>query len=172
MVAGEIYKSTPLGHNFDALLNEQTGSNFAISKNRDLSIFSSADKFYHSGDVSVWCPVNASNAVKSIVGVGSSPLVTYSGTGIYFIDEKDGELFVSIEPNYEWLAEPWDSRVNSKITALDYDSANEMSIRLKEWSEGTYTLYHISNGQRTEERELDGLTKMSLTPGDYVIVKL
>ena len=50
-MAGEIYKSTPLGQMYDRLVNEQLGSNFAISKSRDVSIFSSPEKFYHSGDV-------------------------------------------------------------------------------------------------------------------------
>ena len=62
------------------------------------AIFSSPEKFYHSGDVTQWCPLNVSDGVRSIVGVGSSPLVTYTGTGIYFIDERDGELFVTLEP--------------------------------------------------------------------------
>lgn len=43
IVAGEIYKSTPLGQMYDRLVNEQLGSNFAISKSRDVSIFSSPE---------------------------------------------------------------------------------------------------------------------------------
>lgn len=171
IVAGEIYKSTPLGQMYDRLVNEQLGSNFAISKSRDVSIFSSPEKFYHSGDVTQWCPLNVSDGVRSIVGVGSSPLVTYTGTGIYFIDERDGELFVTLEPNHRWLREPWDSRLQTKVSALDYDTPNTMSIGLKAWKEGKYTLYRISDGRRQKAGVLDGLGGMSLTPGDYVIVR-
>ena len=64
-VAGEIYKSTPLGQMYDRLVNEQLGSNFAISKSRDVSIFSSPEKFYHSGDVTQWCPLNVSDGVQA-----------------------------------------------------------------------------------------------------------
>ena len=171
IVAGEIYKSTPLGQMYDRLVNEQLGSNFAISKSRDVSIFSSPEKFYHSGDVTQWCPLNVSDGVRSIVGVGSSPLVTYTGTGIYFIDERDGELFVTLEPNHRWLREPWDSRLQTKVSALDYDTPKTMSIGLKAWKEGKYTLYRISDGRRQKAGVLDGLGGMSLTPGDYVIVR-
>lgn len=171
IVAGEIYKSTPLGQMYDRLVNEQLGSNFAISKSRDVSIFSSPEKFYHSGDVTQWCPLNVSDGVRSIVGIGSSPLVTYTGTGIYFIDERDGELFVTLEPNHRWLREPWDSRLQTKVSALDYDTPNTMSIGLKAWKEGKYTLYRISDGRRQKAGVLDGLGGMSLTPGDYVIVR-
>ena len=156
---------------YDRLVNEQLGSNFAISKSRDVSIFSSPEKFYHSGDVTQWCPLNVSDGVRSIVGVGSSPLVTYTGTGIYFIDERDGELFVTLEPNHRWLREPWDSRLQTKVSALDYDTPNTMDIRLKAWKEGKYTLYRISDGKRQKAGVLDGLGGMSLTPGDYVIVR-
>lgn len=171
IVAGEIYKSTPAGKMYDRLVNEQIGSNFAISKSRDISIFSSAEKFYHAGDVTEWCPLNVSDEVKSIAAVGSSRLVGYSGTGLYFIDERDGELFVTTEPDHQWLGEPWNSRLQTKISALDFDTPHEMSIRLKAWKEGQYTLYRLSNGTRQKVGVLDGLEKMSLSPGDYVIVR-
>lgn len=116
-------------------------------------------------------PAQCQRRVRSIVGVGSSPLVTYTGTGIYFIDERDGELFVTLEPNHRWLREPWDSRLQTKVSALDYDTPNTMSIGLKAWKEGKYTLYRISDGRRQKAGVLDGLGGMSLTPGDYVIVR-
>ena len=46
-----------------------------------------------------------------------------------------------------------------------------MDIRLKAWKEGKYTLYRISDGKRQKAGVLDGLGRMSLTPGDYVIVR-
>ena len=42
---------------------------------------------------------------------------------------------------------------------------------LKAWKEGKYTLYRISDGKRQKAGVLDGLGGMSLTPGDYVIVR-
>ena len=118
-----------------------------------------------------WCPLNVSDGVKSIAGTGSSSLVTYTGTGIYFIDERDGELFVTLEPNHRWLSEPWNSRAQGTVSALDYDTPNTMSIRLKAWKEGKYTLYRLANGKRQKAGVLDGLDGMSLAPGDYVIVR-
>ena len=81
------------------------------------------------------------------------------------------ELFVTLEPNHRWLREPWDSRLQTKVSALDYDTPNTMDIRLKAWKEGKYTLYRISDGKRQKAGVLDGLGGMSLTPGDYVIVR-
>ena len=81
------------------------------------------------------------------------------------------ELFVTLEPNHRWLREPWDSRLQTKVSALDYDTPNTMDIRLKAWKEGKYTLYRISDGKRQKAGVLDGLGRMSLTPGDYVIVR-
>ncbi len=171
MVAHEIFKNTALGTTYDRLVNEQIGTNFVISKNHDLSIFSSADKAYYSGDLTNWCPITLSDEVKHVMGVGNSSLVSYSGTGIYFLDEENGELFVTLEPNHKWLGEPWNSLQSGKVTSLDYDTKNTLSINLKEWKDGSYTLYKIENDARTKVETLNGLQNISIAPGDYVIVR-
>lgn len=171
IVAGEIFKTTPLGQAYDRQVNSQRNDNVIISRNDDLAIYSSTDKFYHSGDATNIYPQNISDEVDNIVGVGSSPLVDYSGTGIYFIDDRGDELFITIEPNHKRLQEPWDSRAGGLISELDYNTPNTMSIRLADWKYGDYTLYRISNGKREKVCELNSPTDMSLVPGDYVVVR-
>ena len=169
IVAKAIFENTPIGRTYDPLVNEQIGENYAISKANNSSVWSDSEKFYHSGDALEWCPVPVSDEVNSIVGIGNSQIVEYSGTGIYFIDDIDGKLHITLEPNHEWVGEPWNSK-NPGITCnLDYDTANTLSIRLKDWGEGQYTVSRIEDGAETVVTECTALENLSLAPGDYVV---
>lgn len=172
IVAKEIFFDTPLYTSFDTgNPNEQTGKNFAISKSRDLSIFSTTEKLYYSGDITQWKPLTVHNTVKSIMGHGNSQLVSYTGSGVYFIDEKDGELFVTLQPNYRWVSDPWKAEwLTKKVTELDYNTKNAISISLARWGTGSYTIYKIDNNNRQKLLVVDKLQNISLLPGEYVIV--
>ena len=171
IVAKAIFENTPIGRTYDPLVNEQIGENYAISKANNSSVWSDSEKFYHSGDALEWCPVPVSDEVNSIVGIGNSQIVEYSGTGIYFIDDIDGKLHITLEPNHEWVGEPWNSK-NPGITCnLDYDTANTLSIRLKDWGEGQYTVSRIEDGAETVVTGCTALENLSLAPGDYVVTR-
>lgn len=173
MVAHEMFDKTPLYTvcNLDTP-NEQTGTNFALSKARDLSMFISDNKFYYTGDITYWCPIKAGKKVTDIVGRGNSSFVTYNGTGIYTLNEIKDELFLTIEPNSLWLRLPWQSeRGKNLVTQLDYTTTNSMSIMLNKWKSGSYNLFRINGEQRQKVAELSGLNNISITPGSYVIVR-
>jgi len=173
MVASEIFKSTPLYQGFNnQTINEQVGSNYAISKSRDLSIFSDEDKLIYTRDITNWRPLEIHPQVKYIAGRENSPLVQYSGSGLYFITDKGGELTIVIEPNFTWKSNPAFIGLSPGAlnTVLDY-SANSMSIKLANWEKGG-TLYKINpEGARILVAELSSLEGMSLTPGKYIVVK-
>ena len=173
IIAHEIFKSTPLYQEFNTQnINEQVGSNYVISKSRDLSIFSDKDKLMYTRDITKWCPLQISPQVKTIIGRESSPLVTYSGSGLYFINDNGKELSIIIEPNSTWISNPaFVTLFNTTLnTTLDF-TANKMSIKLAGWEKGG-TLYKLNpKGGRSQIARLSSLEGMSLTPGKYVIVK-
>lgn len=173
MIANEIFKSTPLYNVFDTQnINEQVGSNYAISKSRDLSIFSDKDKLIYSRDITGWCPLEIHPQVKIIIGRESSSLVSYSGSGLYFITVNDKELSIVVNPNIIWKINPaFVNLFNTTLnTELDY-SAHSMSINLTDWEKGG-TLYKIdSKGARKRVAKMSSLADISLTPGRYIVVK-
>ena len=173
MIANEIFKSTPLYSEFNTEnINEQVGDNYAISKSRDVSIFSDKEKLIYTRDITAWCPLEINPQVKTIIGRESSPLVTFSGSGLYFITDNGKELSVIIEPNSTWKSNPaFVTLFNTTLnTELDY-ATNKMSIKLAGWEKGG-TLYKIdSKNTRKRVTKYSSLEGMSLSPGKYVIVK-
>lgn len=171
MVAKAIFEGTPIGTPVASDVNEQVGTCYAISKSRDLCIFADKDRLYYSGSITGWNPLTVSDEVKHIAGVGNSPLVTYTGTGMYFIDEKEDGLYITLEPDSKWIGEPWNSLAVGKVTELDYASGNTLSIFLKNWGRDSYVLYKVSGVKEEEYGNYNTLSGLSLVPGDYVIRK-
>ena len=171
MVAGEIFRHIPAGQEYSRSTNEQTGTNYAISRSRDLSIWSDSEQLIYSGDITQWTPVGISPAVKKIAGVGSSPLVKYDGTGLYFVEDKGDELRITVNPDHTWTGEPWNSLQTGEVSRLDYDAVHEMSISLDAWPEGSYILYRIDDSGRTAVSELSELRGITVSPGEYAVTR-
>ena len=171
MVAGEIFRHIPAGQEYSRSTNEQTGTNYAISRSRDLSIWSDSEQLIYSGDITQWTPVEISPAVKKIAGVGSSPLVKYDGTGLYFVEDKGDELRITVNPDHTWTGEPWNSLQTGEVSRLDYDAVHEMSISLDAWPEGSYILYRIDDSGRTAVSELSELRGITVSPGEYAVTR-
>ena len=171
MVAGEIFRHTEPGTAWNSGVNEQVGPNYAISRSRDLSIWSDEEQLIYTGDITQWAPVEISAGVKKIAGVGSSPLVEYDGTGMYFIEDNGNELLITVEPDHAWVGEPWNSRQKGLVSQLDYDAAHKMSVSMDAWPKGRYTLFRIDGDERTVISELSDLTGMTVSPGKYAVVR-
>ena len=172
MVAGEIFRHTGPGQMYDRHFNEQIGPNYAISRSRNLSMWSDNEQLIHTGDITQWTPIKISSCVKKISGVGSSPLVKYDGTGMYFIEDRGDELHIIIEPDHVWTGEPWNSLQTGMTSRLDCAASHRMSIRLDAWPEGSYMLYRIGEEScRTAVSELSGLEGLNVSPGEYVVSK-
>jgi hypothetical protein len=172
VVANDLFTSIPLYTPYNMTSpNEQIGENFALSKKKDVSMIVTKNKFYYTGDVSKWCPFIVSKKVKDIVGRGNSPLVLYNGTGVYFLNETNNELFLTIEPNSKWLIEPWrENSDKSLVTQLDYTTTDTMSIMLDKWEKGNFVLYSLKNGHRERLTELSDFKNIPIVPGNYVVV--
>lgn len=173
IVAGEIFRSVPAGTLFDYTnANEQTGRNYAISRSRDLAVFCDGRRLCHTGDITSWCPVDIeAESLESIAGRKNSSIVSYSGNGLYFIDIEDDSLYLTIEPDIVSQQNAWDSGLANRtmVTELGSGTDNEMGIMLPGWTEGGFTLYSLSGGEKTVLSELESLERFGIRPGDYVI---
>ncbi len=108
MVAKEIFNATPLYDTYVAAnTTELVTQNYMFSYKKDVCIFSSPEKFIYSNSFVDENYPKISAGVKQIIGYGTSPYVTYNGTGVYFINYSNGKTKLNIMPNCAWLKEPW-----------------------------------------------------------------
>jgi len=83
-IAGEAARSVKSGESFGKYPADTLFGNFKVSCHEDLSELVSNDKYYYSNNTSD-VPEDL-GALSHIAGVGSSPIISYEGTGAYFID--------------------------------------------------------------------------------------
>ena len=171
IIAQQVFKTTQRGRQYDRQLSEQIQKNLVISKTNDLAIFSDEDRLYHTGGISGFCPVSVSRKVREIIGIGNSPIVSYTGTGIYFINDTDEGLQLRLMPDHKWIQEPWNSRNSGLVSELDHEKVNTMSIELDRWKGGDYTIWKLEDGQRHEAGRTNSLSDLNLKPGNYLITR-
>ncbi len=87
------------------------------------------DKFYYSNTTST-NPVNISQ-LKHIAGVGSSPVINYTGTGAYFLDKiEDGVWTLELMPDVIYIRDPFERASPKKEVTLIKWRKNKMNISL------------------------------------------
>lgn len=174
LVAQQIFKTLPYRTAFPDNTNEQKGEHYVISRSHNGAIYSDAGKYINSCPVvDGWNPIEASPEVKFVAGCGSSPLVSYSGTGAYFIKDESGELSITLMPDVNVVGDVFSrATYREEKTILDRTTKNTLSIRLSAWEHTPSTLYRIfDSGERESAGHLDGTSEeILLAPGKYVIV--
>jgi hypothetical protein len=173
-VAGEIFRSLPLYHDYDtASTTGKVTENLMNSYEKDLSIFSSPETYMHSGEVPQGERPGPVPGVSRILGYESSPLVRYPGKGIYNIDVTEKEMHISIEPDAIRLKPLWGKDfLAGPVTRLDYGAIHPMELRIRDWDAADCGLFRLEGDRqvRMEFREGKGL-KFMAQPGRYLIRK-
>lgn len=172
LVAGEIFRSTPLYGSYNTVSPlEKISPTYAYSYKNNSGVFSTPEKYIYSGDILKWNPVQPGNKLKEIYGVGSSALIKYDGSGVYFVNISDKTIQISIEPDAKWLIDPWLQPKRKLVTSLDYNSSHTFELNLKKWKADKCSIYRIEAGTKKKIEFQDNKLKFSATPGNYIITK-
>ncbi len=156
MIAAEVMRRVPRGKHYGYYPQNNTFGDFRLSYDEDLGELNADDMFYYSNSTNTR-PKNL-QALKHIAGYGSSPVVNYSGTGIYFLDKQaDHSWQLEVYPDIMELDDPFKMlnahRVSRKATY------NDRVIRIQlPGLETTMTVqpgkYLFTNGQLVSRSEL------------------
>ena len=173
LVAGELFRSTPLYSKFETNSPvEKATADFAYSYKNNLSAYSANGKYVHTGDMMNWNAIAPDPDLQEITGYGSSPLVSYNGTGIYFLKISGKEILLSIEPNSKWIVEPWQQwRYRQPVTDLDYVTPHDFELKLEKLNPAKCKVYRIENGNNIPVRLKENKIKFDAMPGEYLITK-
>ncbi len=171
-IAGEVFRSLPIYHEYDTeTTTEKVADNFMYSYEKDLSIFSSEQMYSYSGDVSPDDFPQPVKGVDHILGLGSSPVVSYDGTGIYSVHISDNSISIELEPNTEQLKPLWGKDfLVSLVTKLDYSTAHNFTLNIDAWDVDQCDLFRIV-GEDKIKAEFAGNGKFSFdaVPGRYEV---
>ncbi|MCR5453820.1 MAG: glycoside hydrolase family 5 protein [Bacteroidales bacterium] len=162
-IAGEVAKEVPMYAKFPKYPNDTVFLSTTVSYNRNLAIFNNGEKYFYTNNCNV-APINIKK-LKEICGVGSSPVVKYSGTGAYFVDQiAKGVWRLEVMPDHVIVNDPFAKPSLSKKVAVITGNSNTISLNIPDLGAG-FGVEGISDGAKFARL---GDT-LSITPGVYIL---
>lgn len=105
MIAAQVMKQGVSGTNSYYPSNSTFG-NFSVDYEQRLSMLDDGTHYYYSNNT-LTSPADAST-IEHIAGCGSSPVVGYDGTGIYFLDKVDDDTWtLEVYPDITEVSDPF-----------------------------------------------------------------
>lgn len=128
MIAAEAFRRIPRGSDETRYPADSSFDVFTMSYERGLSEMNSEEKFIYSASTN--SRTLHPDRLQLVAGVGSSPLVEYSGSGAYFLDRLEAGVWrLELMPDAIPVRDPFERASPSKqVTVIEW---NEHPLRLQ-----------------------------------------
>ena len=141
----------------------------ALSYPHNLSIFSNDQALFYSRSFDT-APLPISPHVREIAGSSHSPLVSYDGSGAYFLRVEGDKIELLIRPDVSCLRPLWQHPPGrppwTPTCELDSKTPHRFAIHLPAW-EGKLQIQSLGNGAGRSGQTFDG--SVEIAPGRYRI---
>lgn len=165
LIAGEVFRNVPLRKNYGIYPADTLFEGFRISYKESLSEMNTDKRFYYS-NTTTSKPVDPSK-LEHIAGVGNSAVVTYGGSGAYFLDKlADGVWRLELMPDAISLRDPFERASPKKIVTSTGSMLSPMTITLPGLAED-FTIEGLNEGNKYSSSA--GTKLFHITPGTYLL---
>lgn len=162
-IAAEVMRRTPVGTDYGKYPADTVFGDFTVSARRNLAMLNDGKYYYHTNRTAEQ-PRNVKKLTR-IMGVGSSPLVSTDGTGAYFLDRLDKDVWrLEVMPDVVLTSDPFGRPSLRRHVAEIIDAPVAMTITLPGLDAG-----FDYQGERGSGRASGG--SVSLMPGVYLLGK-
>lgn len=167
LIASEVFHRIPRGKSFGTYPADSSFGVFRVSYKANLSEMNSNDKFYYSNNTATK-PI-AMNALQHLAGVGSSPVVNYSGSGAYFLDKlEEGVWRLEVMPDAVHIRDPFERASPKKeVTRIEWNR-QPMQILLPDLGEN-FSVQPLNEGNRYATTVRGN--RFSIAPGTYLVTR-
>ncbi|HTI06113.1 MAG TPA: alpha/beta hydrolase-fold protein [Gemmatimonadales bacterium] len=165
VIAAEAMRRLPRMQDYGPYPRNTRFGDFHLSYDGDLGELVARDAFMYTSPTQSTPP--EPRALERVYGHGSSPLVTYGGTGIYFLDKiRAGVWRLELYPDAVPIRDPFELPSADKIVTRAIVRARPMTIALPDLGP-TFTAQPVAAGNAAPTRATAG--KVVVTPGVYVL---
>lgn len=120
VIAAEAMRQLPRGATYGAYPENRRFGPVRVDGENDTAELITTEQYLSAGDTRTAAP--APHALRRVAGVGSSPLVSYEGTGAYFLDRVDaGRWRLEVYPDAHFVRDPFTLRHDSNLDAARID---------------------------------------------------
>lgn len=173
-IAGELFAGTPRYTPFNMIGKEgRILGPCAVSFTNDVSLFQTGD-IYLQSRTTAWQPIPPNLKVRHVIACGSSPQVTYEGTGAYSVDIGSTAVEIEINPDSEFVLPHWNSRHKGypeKVCRLDSAEPHRFVLHHPDWQSGVRVL-RVENGHALPVESRNDKPAFDALPGHYRMEKI
>lgn len=164
MIAAKTASETPRGATYGTYPHNTTFGHTSVSYNPDISIYNAPETFIYtnSTDISPTSP----SSLRQIAGHGSSPVVKYDGSGVYFLDVTSHQNIWRLEvmPDITIINDPFSNTSVNDAKVLSTAQSHSLELNLPPL--GKHFKVYDTNGQQVATA-LDG--RFDITPGSWLL---
>jgi hypothetical protein len=167
MIAGAAFRQLPRGVSYDAYPESAEFGSFRVSYAEDLSEMVADTVFLYSNSTTTVPP--QPSQLRHVAGVGSSAVVTYGGSGAYFLDRlDDGVWRLEVYPDAVWVVDPFTRPSLAREAARVVWRTRPMRITLSDLGSG-FSVEPVNEGNHDRPEVRAGA--FDIRPGAYVLTR-
>lgn len=167
LIASQVAQDTPRGADFGSYPQNADFGHVSLSADKDVALYNSPTRYYYTNDTDVR-PADPAR-LEHIAGVGSSPLVTYGGTGAYFLDRLDSHHWrLEVMPDVLLTEDPFRKpSLSREVGVIEY---NDRPLTLHAGSPlpSDFTLTPVAGPSPARAAVAVG-GRVSVRPGVYIL---
>ena len=173
-IAGEVFRALPRLTALPPLDAERSlvaGPGWGAAYSADAAWWATAGSLIHAGDLPADVTVPAD--VHRILGLGSSPLASYGGSGSFSIAIGSEAVEIVIRPDVRMTRPSWRTGHqpgDEPMCVLDTQTAHTLVLRLPGWSTGI-ALERLADGQVIVVPQSGDDSTWKVMPGRYRLVR-
>lgn len=170
LIASKVFHQIPRLKSYGAFPSDTLFGDFRVSYKNSLSEMNSEEEFYYSNSTGTK-PKDISK-LKHIAGVGSSLVVQYEGTGAYFLDKiQDNVWRLEVMPDVIQIRDPFEKASPKKeVTRIQWQQ-NKMHISIADLGL-SFLIMPLNEGNHYVAEDglnMNGSDGFYIPPGSYLL---
>ena len=165
LIAGEAFRRLPRLGDYGRYPASARFGAFRVSFEEDLSEMVTEREFLHSNTTRTEPP--APDKLERVIGCGSSPVVSYEGTGAHFLERlAPGAWRLEVYPDAVWVNDPYGAHSLNREVARMFWRAWMMTVRLPDLGTN-FSVEPLSEGSTFRPKAVNG--RIPIVPGVYLL---
>jgi hypothetical protein len=166
-IASEAFHELPINKDYGSYPDNARFGNFRVSYEEDLAEMVSEEKFFYTNNTAT--TPSTLSSLKAIAGAGSSPIISYGGTGAYFLDKvSSGAWRLEVMPDAVWVRDPFTKASPHHEMAVVNWKEWPMTISLPDLGEN-FSARPLNDGNNFQPTVKGN--QLNVRPGVYLLVK-
>lgn len=165
LIAGKVFRRVKRGQSFGRYPQDSVFDAFHVSYRLGLSEMNTPEEFYYTANTAT-APKQAAK-LRHLAGVGSSPVVSYGGTGAYFLDRlAPGVWRLEVMPDAVAIRDPFaKTSLSQPVTQILWDY-QPLQISLGDLGR-SFLVKGLNYNNSAQNHATDG--RVALRPGAYLL---